>query len=101
MIASDWVVGLVVVGDQGALVGCADLPVPPDPGGQGQQPLADPDPDPSQGPAAVLFQTQLTLKSLEGALDPLPEAAQRPLPVWLVGAVGTQQPGAVLSNELV
>ena len=43
MIASDWVaVASVVVGDQGALVGRADLPVPPDPGGQGEQPLRHP-----------------------------------------------------------
>src|SRR5919204_3426765 len=49
MIASDWVVGdLVVVGDQGALVGDTDLPVPPDGRGQGQQPLGDPDPAPGQ-----------------------------------------------------
>jgi hypothetical protein len=49
MIASDWVVmGSVVVGDQGALVGRADLPIPPDRRGQGEQPLGDPDPDPGQ-----------------------------------------------------
>jgi hypothetical protein len=29
----------MVVGDQGALMGLASLPVPPDPGGQVQQPL--------------------------------------------------------------
>jgi hypothetical protein len=101
MIASDWVEGLVVVGDQGALVSRTDLPVPPAPGGQRQQPLRHPDPDPGQGAAAVLLQPELTLEGLDGALDPLPEAAQRAVPAWLVSAVGSQQPGAIAGDELV
>jgi hypothetical protein len=65
MIASDWVDGfLVVVGDQGALVGRVDFPVPPDRGGQGEQPLADPAPDPGQGAAAVPFQPKLDFKGV-------------------------------------
>jgi hypothetical protein len=91
----------MVVGDQGALVGRTDLPVPPDPGGQRQQPLGDPDPDSGQGAAAVLFQPELAFEGLEGALDPLPQAAQRSQPTRLIGAVGSQQPGAVVGDELV
>src|SRR5919109_5587922 len=101
MIASDWVVGLVVIGDQGALVGDAGCPVPPDPGGQRQQPLGDPDPDPGQGPAAVAFQAKLALEGLEGALDPLPETAQRPMPVRFISTVGTQQDGAIAGDQLL
>src|SRR5215207_4513238 len=80
MIASDWLAdgASVVVADQRALVGRADLPVPPDRGGQGQQSLGDSDPDPGKGTAAVAFQPELALEGLEGVLDPLPEAAQRP-----------------------
>src|SRR5215216_3940570 len=100
MIASDWVVGSVVVGDQGALVGCADLPVPPDPGGQGKQPLRDPDPHPLRRPAAVLFQSKLALEGVEGALDPLADTPQGPMPAWLVGPVGAQQPRTIAGDEL-
>src|SRR5919109_1903150 len=101
MIASDWAVGSMVVGDQGALVGGADLPVPPDPRGQGEQSLGNPDPDPGQGAAAVPFQPELAFEGLEGALDPLPEAPQRAMPAWLISPVGSQQPGAVAGDELV
>src|SRR5512132_3495924 len=103
MIASDWVVGSVVVGDQGALVGCTDLPVPPDPTGQGEQPLRDPDPDAGQGAAAVPFQPKLALEGLEGALDPLADTAQRPNPAGLVRAVGRSStapyPATTCSNS--
>src|SRR5512132_889337 len=63
MIASDWVVGIsVVVGEQGPLVGGAGLPVPPDRGGQGQQPLGDTDVDAGQGSSPVAFQPELVLE---------------------------------------
>src|SRR6266540_1278556 len=101
MIASNWVVGSVVVGDQGALVGRAGLPVPPDPSSQGEQPLRDPDPDPLRGAAAVMFQAELAIEGAEGALDPLADAPQRPNPALLVGPVGAQQPRHVLADELV
>jgi hypothetical protein len=61
MIASDWV-GSVVVGGQGALVRRAELPVPPDRRGQGEQALGDPDTDPGQGPAAMAFQAELVFE---------------------------------------
>src|SRR4029453_3022188 len=101
MISSDWAVGSMVVGDQGALVGRADLPVPPDPGGQRQQSLSDPDPDSGQGAAAVLFQPELAFEGLEGALDPLPEAAQRSQPTRLIRAVGAQQHRAIAGDQLL
>src|SRR4249919_3956904 len=99
MIASDWLEELsVVVGDQGALVGGADLPVPPDAGGQGEQPLGDPDIDPGQGPAPVAFQPELVFEGVEGALDPLSPATQRPMPAWLIGTVGTHQDRAIADD---
>src|ERR671915_2046998 len=102
MIASDWVGEVfVVVGDQGALVGLADLPVEPDPAGQGEQTLSDPDIDTGQGAATVAFQTELVLEGGKGALDPLPEAAQRPVPARLIGTVRTQQPGPMGCNQLL
>src|SRR5919201_4475434 len=100
MIASDWAGEvLVVVGDQGALVGRADLPVPPDRAGPGEQPLGAADVDAGQGTAAVAFQAKLVLEGVEGALDPLPDPAQRPHPAGLVGAVRSQQPRAVLGDQ--
>jgi hypothetical protein len=81
MTASDRVaVAAVVVGDQVPLVSCAGLPVPPDACGQGQQPLRAADHHAGQGPAAVAYQPKLVLEGVEGALDPLPEAAQRAWP---------------------
>ena len=91
----------MVVGDQGALVGRVDLPVPADPGGQGEQTLGDPDPDPGQGAAAMALQPELVFEGVEGALDPRPPTAQRAVPVGLVGAVGTQQRGATTSDQLL
>lgn len=41
---SEQVRGLVIVGDQGPLDGCADLPVEPDDGVEREQPLDDPGP---------------------------------------------------------
>src|SRR5215212_4760930 len=78
----------MVVGDQAALVVDAELPVEPDPGGQGEQPLGDPDPQPLRGVGAMAFQPELVFAGVEGALDPLAEATQRPEPVRLVTAVG-------------
>src|SRR5215211_8570846 len=102
MIASDWVVGIsVVVGEQGPLVGGADLPVPPDRGGQGEQPLGDPDIDAGQGASPVAFQPKLVFEGVEGALDPLPPATQRAMPAWFVGAVRSQQHRAIAGDELL
>jgi hypothetical protein len=70
----DWWVGLVVVGDQGALDRGAELPVEPDAGGQGEQPLRDPDPDPLDGVGAVLLQAELVFGGVDDGLDPLATA---------------------------
>src|SRR4029450_10973575 len=102
MIASDWVVvASVVVGDQGALVGGGGLPVPPERRGQSEQALRDPDNHAGQGAAAVAFQPKLVFEGVEGALDPLPPAAQRAMPAWFVGAVRSQQHRAIAGNELL
>src|SRR5829696_4623682 len=90
----------MVVGDQAALVVDAELPVEPDPGGQGEQPLGDPDPQPLRSVGAMAFQPELVVEGVEGALDPLAEAAQRPEPVRLVTAVGPDQHRAELAELL-
>jgi hypothetical protein len=91
----------MVVGDQGALTRLAGLPVPPDPGDQGQQPLGDSDPDTGEGAAAVPFQSELVFARVEQALDPLPDPAQRPVPVGLISPVGAQQPGPMRCDQLL
>src|SRR6266511_5928899 len=92
MVDSVWVgAGSVVIGEQGALVGKAELPVEPDHRCEGEQSLAHADEHPAQGAAAMLFQPELVLESADDRLDPLAQPAQRPEPAWLVGAVGTDQ----------
>jgi hypothetical protein len=49
----------------------------------------------------VPFQPELAFEGVEGALDPLPEAAQRPMLARLVSAVRTQQPGAMRGDQLL
>src|SRR5215210_2846454 len=100
MIASDWVAGSVVVGDQGTLGWRVDDPVPPDARSQGEQALADADDHPCLGSPAMAFQAELVFERVEQALDPLTDPAQRPEPAWLVFAVGPQQPGAIAGDEL-
>jgi hypothetical protein len=91
----------MVVGDQGAFVGRAGLPVPPDRRGQGEQALRDPDHHSGQGAAAVAFQAKLVFEGVEGALDPLAPATQRPHSAWLIGTIGTQQDRAVGGDQLL
>ena len=91
----------MVVGDQGAFVRRADLPVPPDRRCQGQEALRDPDDHAGQGPATVAFQAELVLEGVEGALDPLPPAAQRPIPARLIGTIRTQQDRTVGGDQLL
>lgn len=63
MIDSDWVgEDSVVVGDQGTLVGLAELPVEPHAGGQGEQALCHPHEHPAKGAAAVLLQPKLAFE---------------------------------------
>src|SRR5918996_3215997 len=89
MIDSDWIgVGSMVVVDQRTLVGGAELPVEPDGGGQGQQPLGDPDVDPGWDARAVLLQPKLPLEGIDDRLDPLAHRPQTPESGWLVAAGG-------------
>jgi hypothetical protein len=62
MTAVDWLVGSMVVSDQRALDRGIELPVEPDPSGQGQQPLSDPDPEAVDGVGAVAFQAELVFE---------------------------------------
>src|SRR5215218_1817868 len=87
----DWLVGSVVVGDQGAL----------DPGGQGGQPLGDPDSQAVDGVGAVAFQAELVFEGVEDGLNPLADPAQVAEPVRLITTVGTAQGGVQASHELV
>jgi hypothetical protein len=96
----DWWVGLVVVGDQAALDRGAELPVPPDASGQGQQPLGDADPDALDGMGAVAFQTELVFEGVEDRLDPLANAAQVAEPPRLISPVGADQPRLQLGDQL-
>lgn len=48
----------------------------------------------------MLLQPKLTFEALEGALDPLAPAAQRPMPQRLVEAVRPQQPAAIAGDQL-
>src|SRR5262245_5994655 len=99
MIDSVWMGdGSVVEGQQGALVPDAELPVEPDPGGQGEQPLRHPNEHPTRGAAAVAFQAELVFEGVDDRLDPLAHPAQRPEPGRLVLAVGTDQMRAQRSD---
>src|SRR5215211_6359157 len=97
----DWLVVSVVVGDQGALDRGAKLPVEPDPGGQGGQPLGDPDPQAVDGVGAVAFQAELVFEGVEDGLNPLADPAQVAEPVRLITTVGAAQGGGQASHELV
>src|SRR5271165_3755524 len=52
----------VVIGDQRALDRCADLPVEPDRGVEGEQPLNDAGPQPGRDTATVAFQAELVFE---------------------------------------
>src|SRR5918993_5694031 len=96
----DWWMGLMVVGDQRAFDRGAELPVAPDPGGQGQQPLGDPDPDALDGVGAVAFQAELVFEGVEDGLDPLADPAQVAEPGRLISPVGADQPHLQLRDQL-
>src|ERR687891_2929904 len=97
----DWWMGLMVVGDQRGFDGGAELPVAPDPGGQGQQPLGDPNPEALYGVGAVAFQAELVLQGVEDGLDPLAHPTQRPEPIRRIGTVRPDQPGLQLAHDSV
>jgi hypothetical protein len=97
----DWLVGSVIVGDQRALDWGVELPVEPDPSGQGGQPLGDPDPHALDGVGAVAFQAELVFEGVEDGLDPLADPAQVAEPVRLITAVRAGQPRVQATHELV
>jgi hypothetical protein len=63
----------MIVGDQGSLDWCADYPVVPDAGVEGQQSLHDAGPQPGGDAAAVAFEAKLVLQRPDDCLDPLPQ----------------------------
>ena len=63
----------VVVSGQGALDRCSYLPVVPDAGVEGQQPLEDPGPQAGGDASAVAFEAELVLQGPDDRLDPLPQ----------------------------
>src|SRR5215467_10366412 len=89
----------VVVGNEGTLLADADLPVPPDPGPERQQPLGDPRHDPSRGTAAVLFERELPFEGIDDALDPLADWAQGAVASRLVLAIRAEQGGPQLGRS--
>jgi hypothetical protein len=95
----DWLVGSVIVGDQGTLDRGIDLPVPPDPSGQGEQPLSDPDPHALGGVSAVAFQAKLVLEGVEDRLHPLAHPTQRPEPIRLIKAVRACQDRTQVADD--
>jgi hypothetical protein len=62
----------MIVGDQGALDGCADLPVVPDDRVEGEQALYDACPQPGGDASAVAFEAELVLQRPDDRLNPLP-----------------------------
>jgi hypothetical protein len=91
----------MVIGDQRALDRGAELPVEPDAGGQGQQPLGSADPDALDGVGAVAFQAKLVLEGVEDGLDPLADPTQVTEPGRLVSPVGADQPRIQLRDHLL
>jgi hypothetical protein len=95
----DWLVGSVIVGDQGTLDRGVDVPVEPDPSGQGEQPLGDPGPEALDGVRAVAFQAKLVCEGVEDGLDPLADPTQGAEPVRLITAVGAGQDRTQVADD--
>jgi hypothetical protein len=89
----------MVVGNQGTLLGGADLPVPPDPGPKCQQPLGDPRHNPGRSTAAVIFERELPFKGVDDALDPLADRAQGAVASRLILAIGAEQSGPQVESS--
>jgi hypothetical protein len=83
---------LVVVGDQGTLDRGAELPVEPDRGVEGEQPLHHPRPQPGRDAAARAVQAELMLEGPDDRLDPLPQPVGEHPGVGFVAAGGPHQP---------
>src|SRR3989442_10359013 len=88
----------VVEGHQGALVRRANLPVPPDGSGEGEQTLSHPNQDASWGTPAVLLERELALEAIDDALDPLSDRLQGAELGPLIFAIRPDQPGAEFAD---
>src|SRR5215470_3731647 len=89
----------VVIGNQRTLLGSADLPVPPDASAESQQPLGDPRHNARRSAAAVLFERELALESVDDALDPLADQAQGAVASRLILAIWAEQGGPQLGRS--
>jgi hypothetical protein len=81
----------VVVGDQGSSDRGADLPVVPDAGVKGEEPLDDAGPETCGDAAAVAFEAELVLQGPDDGLDALSEPVRERARLLLVFAGGTDQ----------
>ncbi|MEV5892850.1 hypothetical protein AB0L76_25965 [Nonomuraea fuscirosea] len=63
--------GLVIVGDQGSFHRCADLPVVPDDGVEGEDALADARPEAVGVAGIVAFEAELVLQRPDDRFDAL------------------------------
>ena len=93
----------MVVGDQGSLDGGADLPVVPDAGVEGGEPLDDAGPGSCGDAAAVAFEAELVLQGPDDGLDALAEPVRERARLLLVLAGWTDQgqSQAVAGEELL
>src|SRR5438876_5944578 len=91
----DW---SVVVGGEVSAGLAEPAVVEPQHRGQGEQTLRDADEDTSRCTPTVLFQPELAFEGVDDALDPLADAAQRPVPAWLVGTIRAQHDRAELAD---
>ena len=78
----------MVVGDEGALDRCADLPVVPDGGVERQEALDDPRPEPGRDASAVAFEAELVLQGPDDGLDPLTQLGTRSPCSWRLEVLG-------------
>ena len=81
----------MVVGDQGSLDGGADLPVGPDAGVEGEEPLDDAGPESCGDAAAVAFEAELAFQGPDDGLDALSEPVRERARLLLVFAGGADQ----------
>src|SRR5438477_8168804 len=91
----------VVVRDQRALLWGVEEPVVPYAGVEGEQALSNPDEDAEVGPAAVLFEPELTLEGVVDGLDALPDPAQLAVASALVAPIRSDKDGRQFADEVL
>src|SRR5690625_7341520 len=84
---------LVVVGDQGAFVGCSGFPVVPDSGGHGQQFGSNFGQESLESACAVVFQSELAFEGVKNGFNPLTDTTKVAKPWGFVFAIRPQQGG--------